>query len=561
MSKKKSPKNRRSKKTSHPVSRKATPWKKNQKKPTISVCIMVKNEEALLPQCLASIKEFVDEIIVVDTGSTDETVAIAERFAAKIYHHPWENDFSKHRNQSLSYATGDWILVLDADEELVAGSGQKLRQTVREGRADYYFCSIFDIDRRSEVTAAYNMIRLFRNNMGMTYTRRIHNQLQVKGKSGYTKISVNHFGYDLSSEKMEAKHVRTTSLLRRTIEENPEDGYSYHQLTASCLKHLDYSTAVEYGEKALNIRRRKNQRNAFYINTFYLVAAAYFKLNDFETALRIGLEAKAVFCDHLDTCHILASIYFKQNSFEKCKKMTLRYLDIYNQLEENPSRMGRGTCYCFSPSKRSQILSGLAYLHFLENEYQAAESYFHQAFVDAGKQMQTAENIYRFYLTQRMGEQALRWLVLAHETGCAQHETPQVINELPSLYLKIAEYYLQSDDPEATHQCLEFSRGIPFTLEQQMEKKLLQIRVFWIQGAIEDLVGKLESLLTLLGIRGDRRLNSLDDLAGIFYDMSELFTEQQQWHLAEPTLKLAIQIAPACFEPARFQSLLASAEQ
>ena len=71
----------------------------------ISACLIVKNEERLLPQCPGSIKDFVDEIVIVDTGSTDQTVEIARNYGARIYHHPWENDFSMHRNQSLSYAT------------------------------------------------------------------------------------------------------------------------------------------------------------------------------------------------------------------------------------------------------------------------------------------------------------------------------------------------------------------------------------------------------------------------------------------------------------------------
>ena len=86
--------------------------------PKLSLCMIVKNEEKLLPGCLESAKDFVDEIIIVDTGSTDKTIEIAKQYNAKIYEHPWENNFSKHRNQSISYATSDWILYLDADEEL-----------------------------------------------------------------------------------------------------------------------------------------------------------------------------------------------------------------------------------------------------------------------------------------------------------------------------------------------------------------------------------------------------------------------------------------------------------
>ena len=86
-------------------------------KPTLSLCMIVKDEESMLANCLKSVNGYVDEIIVVDTGSSDRTVEIAEEHGAKVFHHQWENDFSKHRNQAIGYASGDWILVLDADEE------------------------------------------------------------------------------------------------------------------------------------------------------------------------------------------------------------------------------------------------------------------------------------------------------------------------------------------------------------------------------------------------------------------------------------------------------------
>ena len=77
---------------------------------SISLCMIVKNEEENLPRCLDSVRDVVDEIVIVDTGSTDRTVEIAESYGAKVFYHPWEGSFSKARNYSLKYATCDWIL-------------------------------------------------------------------------------------------------------------------------------------------------------------------------------------------------------------------------------------------------------------------------------------------------------------------------------------------------------------------------------------------------------------------------------------------------------------------
>jgi cellulose synthase/poly-beta-1,6-N-acetylglucosamine synthase-like glycosyltransferase len=91
---------------------------KQTEAPRISVCMIVKNEEKSLDNCLKSIKDIADEIIIVDTGSTDRTVEAAKRYTDKIYFHPWEDSFSKARNQVLAYAACDWIFQIDADEVL-----------------------------------------------------------------------------------------------------------------------------------------------------------------------------------------------------------------------------------------------------------------------------------------------------------------------------------------------------------------------------------------------------------------------------------------------------------
>jgi glycosyltransferase involved in cell wall biosynthesis len=531
--------------------------KKNQKEPAISLCMIVKNEADCLSRCLESTKDYVDEIIIVDTGSTDETVRIAKSFGAKIYHHPWENDFSRHRNQSLSYASGDWILQLDADEALTAGSGQMIRDTIRKDAADYYYCQFYDMDRQGIIKGVCNLIRLFRNRMGMEFIHKVHNQLQVNGEGSFSKIRVKHYGYHLSKEKMEAKHVRTTTLLKKAIEINPEDGYSLHQLAASYSMKKDYSKVIEYGEKAADVLREKDIGYAYHVSNFYLLAVAHYNLNEMESARRICLEAEELFSGHLDISHILSAIYFKQKSFEKCKKISLRYLNTYRQLQDNPSKIGSGVCYCFCPSMRSNIYMGLACTCFIEQDYQNADIYFRKAFEDSDRQMENAENIYRFYIEQHMHEKALRWLTTAYEVGCSQGKISDILQDQPALYLEICDSYLQQDAFDAAQRCLHHVPDKQLGLNEQLQKRLLQIRIYWANNAIEDLLKELEILLPMLDFQTDRCLNSFDDLGKIFYEVAAVFTKQQQWSLAEPTLKLATRIAPALFEPETFQQHLA----
>ena len=106
---------------------------------TLSLCMIVKDEEEMLPRSLAAVKDAVDEMIVVDTGSTDRTVEIAESFGAKVLHHEWTGDFSAARNVSFDAATSDWIVYLDADEVLIAEDRDRLRElTGRVWREAFY---------------------------------------------------------------------------------------------------------------------------------------------------------------------------------------------------------------------------------------------------------------------------------------------------------------------------------------------------------------------------------------------------------------------------------------
>lgn len=454
---------------------------KKSGKQTISLCMIVKNEESCLARCLDSVKDCVDEIIIVDTGSTDKTVEIAESYGAKIYHHPWENDFSKHRNQSLSYATGDWIFQLDADEELFAEDGHKLRETITAGNADFYFLRFHDVKKDGTVHGVFNLIRLFRNGMGMHFTQKVHNQLQFKGTGVLSSIRVKHYGYDLPGEKMEQKHIRTTTLLKEMLEANPEDAYSRHQLASSYSMHMEFDKVIEHGEMVLELMRRKGLRNDFIITTFYTVARAYYALANLTAAERIGLEALEFFPNHLDICHLLATLYFKRQAIEECMAMSQRYLVIYEDFLQNPSFIG--SFYCHSPAKRHEVFFGIACIHFYKKNFETADEFFLKSFEDSDRHTDKAEHICRFYLEQQMDQKALQWLTRAYEEG------------------------LRKGDP------------LPDTLP------------------------------------------SIEDLGPLAYEVAEVFCRRQQWHLAEPALKIAIQIAPDSFDHNKFDRLLRSAEK
>ena len=198
--------------------------------PTLSVCLIVKNEEAFLERCLSSIEGVADEIIVVDTGSSDRTEEIARGFTSLVYQFEWCDDFSKARNEAIKYATKDWVLFLDADETIASRDLASLKEALTFDVDAYQFVTRTYIDKANQLFfvpadnvyyeskgfvgwISAKMVRLFRNNGDFAFTGRIHESLVPSLKAKKAVISeipvpIHHFGLTRSvSDQREKKHM------------------------------------------------------------------------------------------------------------------------------------------------------------------------------------------------------------------------------------------------------------------------------------------------------------------------------------------------------------------
>ena len=194
---------------------------------TLSLAMIVKDEEEMLPRCLAAVKDAVDEMIVVDTGSTDRTVEIAESFGAKVLHHEWTGDFAAARNVSFDAATGDWIIYLDADEVLVAEDADRLRElTKRVWREAFYLVETnFTGDLSDGEALTHNALRVFRNRPEYRFEGRLHEQIANKlpafnpERLEATTVRVEHYGYLASVRDAKEKSRRNIELLEQQAAE------------------------------------------------------------------------------------------------------------------------------------------------------------------------------------------------------------------------------------------------------------------------------------------------------------------------------------------------------
>lgn len=203
----------------------------------ISLSMIVKNEEQALPKCLEAARRWVDEIVVLDTGSTDRTREIAREFGAVVHEWVWRNDFAAARNQSLGHCTGDWVLALDADEVMTPESGPALRRACDDGPDDVVGYDIKIVCPREGDGGLVRLNwfpRLFRNLPGVQWEGVIHEQVTTsllgRGRVIRSGVTVMHSGYTLTPEVMAAKAERNLALLQRQLQEEPDYAPGWFQL-------------------------------------------------------------------------------------------------------------------------------------------------------------------------------------------------------------------------------------------------------------------------------------------------------------------------------------------
>ncbi|MEN6568362.1 MAG: glycosyltransferase, partial [Veillonellales bacterium] len=206
---------------------------------TISLCMIVKNEEQNIARCLGSVKEAVDEIIVIDTGSTDKTMKIARAYGAKVQSFLWNGNFSDARNASLDLAAGGWILFLDADESMTAGSGAVLREIVKANDVEGYFIKIINyVGSESYSECSPDMVfRLFRNRPDYRFHDAVHEQIvdTIQARSHQAKfliaeeVVILHYGYLNQQIEEKDKINRNLSMLSKELAVHPDSlSLRYH---------------------------------------------------------------------------------------------------------------------------------------------------------------------------------------------------------------------------------------------------------------------------------------------------------------------------------------------
>lgn len=354
---------------------------------SISLGMVVKNEELLLEQCLESIKSVVDEIVIVDTGSRDRTRDIAKKFGARIIHYKWDEDFGKARNEYIKNATGSWILALDADERIAKKDLPKLKRLVKDSKTLGYISPIRSYSKRYDLLKNWypnngkylreerfsncpgwsltKMIRLFQRKKGVYYQEGYAAHMdcleflkKYRGKIKECDTIIHHFQY-LKGEKFvvnkqkmrlrnEIKYAKTfpnnpknylnigitlfslkqdnkaVSYLKKAIELNPGFDMAYFVLG------MVYKEKTEYEKAILNLKRAINI-NPKYADAWTVLGMIYdarHKSVEAERALKKAIEIHPL---HPVARNSLGIVYQNQGRFQKAEKEYRKAIQIHPQ--------------------------------------------------------------------------------------------------------------------------------------------------------------------------------------------------------------------------------------
>jgi len=220
----------------------------------ISLVMIVRDEEATLGRCLASAQGLVEEIVVVDTGSTDSTVQIAQEYGATVHHLTWTDDFAAARNHALAHATHPWRLVLDADEWILdRAAAQELLDQVGQSTPD--FLGIVDmLQTREDGTLDTGVLPIELGRLlprHVTYRGRVHEQPTPEIEAKRLHLLLGHDGYTAAAK--ERKAGRNTALLIAAIEAEPGNAYLWYQLGSEYSTRGQYAEALGYLVQAYNL--------------------------------------------------------------------------------------------------------------------------------------------------------------------------------------------------------------------------------------------------------------------------------------------------------------------
>jgi len=414
-------------------------------RPTITACMIVKNEERLLPGCLESIRDWVDEIIVVDTGSTDRTKDIARDYGARVFEQPWADDFAKHRNYSIEQASGDWIFIIDADERFVIDDVPRIIDAMRDGRGDLLSLGVYNVYGEDERKTTFaNSVRFFRRRLNLRYSGIIHNVLGIPKDQVVLRTSarLKHYGYDLPPDQMKAKFERTRRLLEEQLRAVPDDVFAlfnYAELLRGVEPVISEQNATEVIRCATRVidlvPADDPERRHLRLMALNQLASVLVSRKDYQAALSCCRQALEIRPDYLDALIHSGFVYYGLRDISAAIAAFERYLEVQSRFDPSVEEQPVILSY---PDARDLAYNNLGALYELIGETHKAKQNYLKALEINPAYNETAGRLARLYLIQGNLENAER----LYRQQLSNRPNAEALAGLAAVYFEMGRYNL-----------------------------------------------------------------------------------------------------------------------
>ncbi len=301
---------------------------------SLTVCMIVKNEEANLSKTLPPLKGLVDEIIAVDTGSNDNTKQLLIEAGAKIVDFPWINDFAAARNAGLASAASDWVLWLDADELLDREELQTLRQMLDETEANVVYMPIHECDWGTKNSRAfYFRDKVFRNKLGVKFERPINEQVTFpaeisRSEKRFEGTRIYHWGKHLSEEAMKAKSTQRIAMFESITQDDCTDCAGFYLLGNKYLETLELDKAIEAYDKGI-LAAKNDIRFLFILEGCYLKKGwVLFSRAEYEKAYEQASAALKCFDKNAESYCMAGASLIQLGRMEEAKTVLEKVFDL-----------------------------------------------------------------------------------------------------------------------------------------------------------------------------------------------------------------------------------------
>jgi tetratricopeptide (TPR) repeat protein len=318
------------------------------KTPTLTACIAVEESGLDVRRALESVKDIADEIVLVEStktaasssGKKDVTplIEMAKEYNAGYFCKDFDDDMSQFKNAAVRAAEGEFVLLIDPDEELAAEDKEKIEKLISAKHYDVFYTKVVNYDMNGDVVSFYYRPKLFRKLEGFHFEGEFIPKLVHNNKEKYTGISFKHYGYALPKEKLAIKNFINQNLFKKQIKREPENPFCYFYAAEGHELVLDFDAAKEHLLKAIDIIKATPEESpelkTLLVECYYALARIALSLEDLDEALNNAMMGYEIAKNSININFILGEVYFARKEYDSAYNHFAAYLEFKEMLEK-----------------------------------------------------------------------------------------------------------------------------------------------------------------------------------------------------------------------------------